>query len=85
MINFPPYPIPVVTPLGDGMIVYVTNGATWENDCVCVALKSDGQWRHFTTGDIKATKNSTYGITANPQTELNLVTNLGLEVKAPRL
>lgn len=62
MITFPPYPIPVITPLGDGYVVYVTNGATWENDCICVALTKDGQWRHFSTGDIKAAKNATYGV-----------------------
>lgn len=62
-ISFPPYPIQVVTPLGDGYVVYVSNNNLWQNDEVCVALCDGGQWRHFTTDQIKSFQNSTYGIT----------------------
>jgi hypothetical protein len=59
---FPPYPLPVVTPLGDGYVIYINDNNLWENDEVCVALCDGGQWRHFSTGDIKSFHNSTYGI-----------------------
>lgn len=62
MIAFPPYPIQVVTPLGDGYVVYIESNTTWENDCITVALCDSGQWRHFNSGDIKSFHNSTYGI-----------------------
>jgi hypothetical protein len=61
-ITFAPFPIPVVTPLGSGYIVYIVHAPVWENCETCVALDADGQWRHFTTADIKAYKNATYGI-----------------------
>lgn len=62
MITFANFPIPVKTPLGDAYVVYVESSPIWENDCVCVALEADGQWRHFTTADIKSYKNLTYGV-----------------------
>lgn len=61
-IAFPPFPIPIVTPLGDGYVVYVETNPTWENDSITVALCDGGQWRHFNSGDIKSFHNSTYGI-----------------------
>lgn len=61
-ISFPPYPIPVVTPLGDGYVVYIKDNGMHDNDEICVALCDSGQWRHFNSGDIKSTNNSTYGI-----------------------
>lgn len=62
-ITFAPFPIPVVTPLGDAYIVYIETNPIWENDCITVALCDGGQWRHFNSGDIKSFNNSTYGIT----------------------
>lgn len=55
-------PIPVVTPLGEGMALYVTSGGQFEDDCWCVALKEDGQVRHFISAQIKIWHNETYGI-----------------------
>lgn len=62
-ITFPPYPLPVETPLGPGYVVFINDNNLWENDEVCVALCDGGQWRHFNTSDIKSFHNSTYGIT----------------------
>lgn len=62
-IAFAPYPIPVVTPLGEGYVVYITANGQWENDEVCVAMCDGGQWRHFNTADIRSHHNATYGIT----------------------
>lgn len=62
MIAFSPFPIPVVTPLGEGYVIYVESDPIWENDCVTVALCEGGQWRHFNSGQIKSCKNLTYGI-----------------------
>lgn len=55
-------PIPVVTPIGDGLAIYVSTGGTFEDDCWCVALKEDGQVRHFISAQIKVWHNGTYGI-----------------------
>jgi hypothetical protein len=62
MIEFAPYPIPVVTPLGNGYLVYVKSNNLWEDDEVCVAMEDTGTWRHFVSGDIKSWQNGTYGI-----------------------
>lgn len=69
MITFPPYPIPVITPLGEGYVIYVTESGMHENDCVCVALATDGQWRHFNTGQLKSHKNATYEIVKTEPSE----------------
>lgn len=61
-IAFFPDPVPVVTPLGDGYAIYVKANGMFENDEVTVALKEGGQWRHFSSSDIKSYHNSTYGI-----------------------
>lgn len=55
-------PIPVVTPLGDGMAVYVTSSGTFDDDCWTVALCEDGQVRHFVSSQIKLWNNPTFGI-----------------------
>jgi hypothetical protein len=62
MITFCPYPIPVVTPLGDGFAIYINSNGMWENDEVCVAMKDGGQWYHFNTLQIKSWHNATYNI-----------------------
>ncbi len=62
VINFAEFPIPVVTPLGIGYVVYIKSNAIWENDEVCVAMEDDGQWRHFNSSQIKSYKNETYDI-----------------------
>lgn len=65
MIVFAPNPIPVVTPLGEGYVVYIESNPVWENDCVTVALCEGGQWRHFNSSQIKSCKNLTYDIKPN--------------------
>lgn len=55
-------PIPVVTPIGNGMAIYVTVGGTFEDDCWCVALSDGGQVRHFVSAQIKLWHNETYGL-----------------------
>lgn len=66
-IVFPPYPLPVVTPLGDGYVVYIKCNGMYENDEVCVALREEGQWRHFNTSQIKMYHNGTYDIVNHPK------------------
>ncbi len=66
-VTYPPYPLPVVTPLGDGYVIYINDNNLWENDEVCVALCDSGQWRHFTTDQIKSYHNATYGIIKTPK------------------
>lgn len=62
MIEFAPFPIPVITPLGNGVVVYISTNPIFENDEICVALCDSGQWRHFNTSQIKSHENITYGI-----------------------
>ena len=62
MITFCEIPIPVVTPLGNGYVIYIKDNGMHENDEVCVSLEDGGQWRHILTSDIKSWHNATYGI-----------------------
>lgn len=61
-------PLPVVTPLGDGYVLYVRDGGTWENDVFAVVLLNGGKLLHFRSDQIRIWKNGTFGIT--PFTEL---------------
>ena len=54
-------PIPVVTPLGDGMAMYVTDSGVFANDVWTVAL-ADGRVRHFRTDQLTVEKNATWNI-----------------------
>ncbi len=62
MIAFAERPIPVMTPLGGGYVVYVESSTLWENDVITVALLDGGQWRHFRSNDIQSWHNETFGI-----------------------
>lgn len=62
VINFAPFPMPVITPLGNGYVIYIKSNPIWENDEICVAMEEDGQWRHFNSSQIKTWKNETYDI-----------------------
>ena len=62
MMSFPPYPIPVTTPLGDGHILYINPGGMYENDEITVVLLDGGHIRHFESDQVKVWVNSTYGI-----------------------
>jgi hypothetical protein len=55
-------PIPVLTPLGNGYAVYVSNGGTFENDIWAVALEEGGSIMHFRSDQLKMYKNSTFDI-----------------------
>lgn len=56
-------PIPVITPIGEGYAIYVTNGGTFENDIWTVCLTNGGDVRHFRSDQIKIYKNATFDIT----------------------
>ena len=53
-------PIPVNTPLGDGMALYAVNSGTFANDVWTVAL-ADGRVRHFRTDQITVEKKRNVG------------------------
>jgi hypothetical protein len=61
-MTFPPRPIPVTTPLGDGYILYITSGGMLENDEITVVLLNGGEIKHFTSDQVRVWKNSTYKI-----------------------
>jgi hypothetical protein len=56
-------PIPVITPLGDGYAIYVTNAGTFENDIWTIVLEKGGNIFHFRSDQIKIHKNATFDIT----------------------
>lgn len=53
--------IPVLTPLGEGTTVYVTDSGAHMNDMWCVCLDS-GLFRHFLTSDLRHVGNATLGV-----------------------
>jgi hypothetical protein len=55
------HPIPVITPIGDGMAIYVRDGGTFNNDIWAVALE-DGRIRHFRSDQILMERNTTFNI-----------------------
>ena len=55
-------PIPVTTPMGDGYILYVRDGGTWENDIFAVVLTQGGTIRHFRSDQLNVWANATFGI-----------------------
>ena len=55
-------PLPVVTPKGDGYVIYVESGGTFENDIWTVALEEGGDILHFRTDQLKLFKNATFDI-----------------------
>ena len=69
MIVFAPYPIPVVTPLGDGYLIYVQSSEQYENDLWTCCLCDGGSVKHFLTSDIKIYQNSTFQINKNDKKE----------------
>ena len=56
-------PIPVITPLGGGYAIYVSNSGSFENDIWTIALENGGHIFHFRTDQIKMHKNATFDIT----------------------
>jgi hypothetical protein len=63
MITFSPSPIPVVTELGDGYLLYVETSGQWENDVWTVVMCDSGAVKHFNTSQIKIYQNATFEIT----------------------
>jgi hypothetical protein len=55
-------PIPVITDLGNGYIIYVTSGGTFENDIFTVVLEDGGIIRHFRSDQVKVHQNLTFDI-----------------------
>lgn len=58
-------PIPVITPMGNGYAIYVSNSGTFENDIWAVSLENGGNILHFRSDQIRMYKNATFGITSN--------------------
>lgn len=54
-------PIPVITDLGDGMAIYVSDSGTFANDVWAVVL-NDSNIRHFRSDQLRIEKNSTFNI-----------------------
>ncbi len=55
-------PMPVETPLGYGMLVYVRDGGTFANDVFAVVLDADGSLLHMLSDQFTFVRNDTFGI-----------------------
>lgn len=55
-------PMPVETPLGYGMLLYVRDGGTFSNDVFAVVMDKDGVIRHMTTDQFQLVRNDTFDI-----------------------
>jgi hypothetical protein len=64
-----PISIPVVTPLGEGTTVYVTDGGMHMNDMWCVVL-DDGRILHFLSSDLRHVGNGSLGVEGPPESKL---------------
>ena len=58
-------PMPVETPIGYGMLIYVRDGGTFSNDVYAIVLDSDGVIRHMTTDQFQFVRNDTFEIRKN--------------------
>ncbi len=57
-------PMPVETPLGYGMLLYVRDGGTFSNDVYAIVMDSDGGIRHMLSDQFTFVRNDTFGIRA---------------------
>ena len=55
-------PLPVVTPLGNGYVLYLKDGGMWENDIFTVVLEEGGFIKHFASDQITVWHNATFNI-----------------------
>jgi len=55
-------PIPVLTELGGGTILYVQSGGTFSNDIFAIVLECDGRIRHFRSDQFTVLENPTFDI-----------------------
>jgi hypothetical protein len=69
ILNFPPYPICVETPLGIGTVLYIRSNYLFENDEFTVVLNETGNIRHFNTLQVKVVINQTYSIGIKEKTD----------------
>jgi hypothetical protein len=60
-------PTPVITPLGNGYLLYVRDGGTWENDIFAVVLENNGSIMHFRSDQLRVYTNMTFGIKKDEQ------------------
>jgi len=55
-------PMPVETPLGYGMLVYVRDGGMFSNDVFAIVSELDGKLRHFRNDQFRFLPNPTFDI-----------------------
>lgn len=55
-------PMPVETPLGYGMLVYVRDGGVFSNDVFAIVSELDGRLRHFRSDQFRFLPNPTFDI-----------------------
>jgi hypothetical protein len=55
-------PMPVNTPIGGGMLVYVRDGGVFSNDTFAIVLIDSGELRHFDSTQFTFLENPTHEI-----------------------
>lgn len=55
-------PIPLITPHGEGLAIYVTNSGVWDNDIWAICLCETGEIKHYNTSQLRMCKNGTFDI-----------------------
>lgn len=52
----------VITPHGDGVVLFIMDYGPHENTIFIVALEKDGVIKHYNSNDIRLCKNNTFNI-----------------------
>lgn len=77
--------IPVDTPLGKGLCIFIIDYGMHLNSCWMVALKDDGQVKHFDSNDIRLTANHTYALNIQQKAPDSAQTTTNGVAKPPAL
>ena len=70
-------PIPVITPLGGGYILYIKPNSYLENDEFCCVLTNGGEIKHFNSSQVRIWQNGTYEITKDNELKTSEETTKG--------
>lgn len=55
----------VITPHGDGIVLFIMDYGPQENTVFVVALEKDGVIKHYNSNDVRLCKNDTFNINKN--------------------
>lgn len=55
----------VITPHGDGIVLFIMDYGPQENTVFVIALEKDGVIKHYNSNDVRLCKNDTFNINKN--------------------